>query len=71
MIQNRACVNGIVAAVLSASIIPLHGALAKEKSPRLQKAVGKPATVKMEKHDAAKDGAARPEASEAAPAPAQ
>ncbi len=42
MIHNEPCVNGILAAVLSASVIPLHGALAKEKSPRLQKAMGKP-----------------------------
>jgi hypothetical protein len=36
-------VNGIVAAVLSASIAPLHGALAKEKrkapEPRVMRAV--------------------------------
>ena len=48
MIQNRPCVNGIVAAVLSASIVPMHGALAKEKSHRLQKINGKPATPKVE-----------------------
>jgi hypothetical protein len=41
MIQNRPCVNGIVAAVLSASIVPTHGALAKEKSHRLLKAMAK------------------------------
>ncbi|WP_363350303.1 hypothetical protein [Methylocystis echinoides] len=46
MIQNEPCVNGILAAVLSASVIPLHGALAKEKSARLQKAIGKSANVK-------------------------
>ncbi|CAJ0885993.1 hypothetical protein AMST5_03667 [freshwater sediment metagenome] len=48
MIQNRPCVNGIVAAVLSASIVPTHGALAKEKSLRLLKINSKPAAPKVE-----------------------
>ncbi len=47
MVQ-KPCVNGIVAAVLSASIIPLHGALAKEKSHR-QKAVVKPRSPYFER----------------------
>jgi hypothetical protein len=42
MIQ-KPCVNGIVAAVLSASVVPLHGALAREKSTRLLKALAKTA----------------------------
>ncbi|MGJ0507799.1 MAG: hypothetical protein ACR652_11900 [Methylocystis sp.] len=58
MIQNRACVNGIVAAVLSASIIPLHGALAKEKSPRLQKVIGKRSAPKIERIGDAPNAAA-------------
>ncbi len=48
MIQNQPCVNGIVAAVLSASIAPLHGALAKEKSLRLQKINSKPRVPKID-----------------------
>lgn len=48
MIQNRPCVNGIVAAVLSASIVPMHGALAKEKSHRLQKINSKPRVPTVE-----------------------
>jgi hypothetical protein len=48
MIQNQPCVNGIIAAVLSASITPLHGALAREKSPRLQKISSKQRAPKMD-----------------------
>lgn len=33
MINQRTCVNGILAAVLSASFLPIHGALAKEEKP--------------------------------------
>lgn len=68
MICNQTCVNGILAAVLSASIVPLHGALAKEKSPRLQKVSARPAAAKAEKHDAAPSGVAT---SPAPAAPAQ
>jgi hypothetical protein len=71
MIHNQTCVNGILAAVLSASIIPLHGALAKEKSPRLQKVSARPAAAKMERHDAAPPSAATPAAPETTPPPAQ
>lgn len=57
MIHNEPCVNGILAAVLSASVIPLHGALAKEKSARLQRAIAKPIAAKYAKYDAVKDAA--------------
>ncbi len=60
MIHSQPCVNGILAAVLSASVIPLHGALAKEKSARLQKAIAKPVVAKAIKPDAVKDNAATP-----------
>ncbi len=65
MIHNEPCVNGILAAVLSASVIPLHGALAKEKSARLQKAIGKPISLKYPKHDVGKETAATPAAAAA------
>lgn len=46
MSNRRPCVNGILAAVLSASIIPIHGALAQGKSPTAQKPIVKlPATL--------------------------
>lgn len=64
MIQNRPCVNGILAAVLSASILPIHGALAKakEKLPGEHKAVAKPETKKPAKPDAPKEDAVKPDA---------
>jgi hypothetical protein len=57
MIQNRTAVNGILAAVLSASVIPIHGALAKEKAPAAHKAAARPAATKHEKAEAPKDDA--------------
>lgn len=68
MIQNRSCVNGILAAVLSASILPIHGALAKEeKSPGAHKTaakkIDKPAAHRMDRQEAPKDDAATPETS--------
>lgn len=46
MTNRRPCVNGILAAVLSASVIPLHGALAQEKTPTAQRPVPRlPATL--------------------------
>jgi hypothetical protein len=57
MIQNRTAVNGILAAVLSASVVPIHGALAKEKSPAAHKAAARPAAKKHEKSEAPKDDA--------------
>lgn len=66
MIQNRSCVNGILAAVLSASILPIHGALAKEeKSPTAHKAaakkIDKQAAHKIDKGETPKEEAAKPE----------
>jgi hypothetical protein len=54
MIHNQSCVNGILAAVLSASVIPLHGALAREKSARLQKAIARHRPASLPERDAAK-----------------
>ncbi len=65
MINNQGCVNGILAAVLSASVIPLHGALAKERSARLQRAISKHRPTQLYERDAAKAASATP----AAPAP--
>jgi hypothetical protein len=69
MIQNRSCVNGILAAVLSASIVPIHGALAKEKAPTPHKTAARrietPAAHKTDSQEAHKDlknGAAKPDA---------
>jgi hypothetical protein len=46
MTCRRPCVNGILAAVLSASVIPIHGALAQEKTPAAQRSVASlPATL--------------------------
>lgn len=73
MIHNQPCVNGILAAVLSASVIPLHGALAREKSARLQKAIAKPAArpaARSQRRDAVTDGAVTSEATDVG-APAQ
>ncbi|WP_442755553.1 hypothetical protein ACNHKD_02480 [Methylocystis sp. JAN1] len=74
MIQNRSCVNGILAAVLSASILPIHGALAKEKSPTAHKTAAKKtdnqSAHRIDKQETPRDDAAKPETSGAgAPAP--
>lgn len=69
MITTRPCVNGILAAVLSASIIPIHGALAKEKAAPLKHAVKQPAKHARPtppksdagKSDAGKGDAAKPD----------
>ncbi len=65
MIQNRSRVNGILAAVLSASIVPMHGALAKPKSPDAPRAAAKKidhaAVKKTDKQAAPKDDAAKSE----------
>ncbi|MCC3245634.1 hypothetical protein LG047_09910 [Methylocystis sp. WRRC1] len=60
MIHPRPCVNGILAAVLSASILPIHGALAREKAPAAHKAakkhaVKKPAPAEAPKAEPAPD----------------
>jgi hypothetical protein len=55
------CVNGILAAVLSASIIPIHGALAQEKSPTAQRPIARlPATLPIE-NEASRSEATKPE----------
>lgn len=67
MIQNRSRVNGILAAVLSASIVPMHGALAKPKSPDAPRTAAKKldhaAVKKTDKQAAPKDEAAKSETS--------
>ncbi len=65
MTNRRPCVNGILAAVLSASIVPIHGALAQEKSPTAQRPVVKlPATLPV-KNESAPGEAIKPEETEA------
>ncbi|QGM99567.1 hypothetical protein F7D14_05385 [Methylocystis parvus] len=63
--QNRSCVNGILAAVLSASIVPTHAALAKEKPPAPHKTAAKKmdeqAAHRSDKQEAPKEDAAKPE----------
>lgn len=68
MITCRPCVNGVLAAVLSASFLPVHGALAKEKTPAAQKHAAKSIAKKPEKpsaspkEDATKTDSAAPAA---------
>jgi hypothetical protein len=55
--NQRSCANGILAAVLSASFLPIHGALAKEArsatAPGAAKHVAKkPAKPPASKHEA-------------------
>ncbi len=66
MIHNQGCVNGILAAVLSASVIPLHGALAKERSARLQRAISKHRPSQLYERDAVTAAPSTPAASTAA-----
>jgi len=49
MINQRPCVNGILAAVLSASFLPIHGALAKEEKPAKTQAATKHVAKKQTK----------------------
>jgi hypothetical protein len=66
MTNRRPCVNGILAAVLSASIIPLHGALAQEKTPTAQRPIVRlPATLPVKNESSAVE-AIKPEEAEAA-----
>ncbi|MGD9543406.1 MAG: hypothetical protein AB7F41_09305 [Methylocystis sp.] len=66
MTNRRPCVNGILAAVLSASIIPLHGALAQEKTPTAQRPVARlPASLPV-KTESSMGEAVKPEEMEAA-----
>ena len=65
VVDNR--VNSVLAAVLSASVIPIHGALAQEKTPSGQRAVAKlPATVQVKAGPALAEEAPKPEDAEAA-----
>jgi len=66
MTNRRPCVNGILAAVLSASIIPIHGALAQEKTPTAQRPVARlPATLPV-KNESSPNEAIKPEETESA-----
>ncbi|MFZ3181785.1 MAG: hypothetical protein WA156_16645 [Methylocystis silviterrae] len=62
--NQRPCVNGILAAVLSASFLPIHGALAKEDSsanaPGAAKHAAKHAAKKPAKPPAQKQDANKP-----------
>ncbi len=65
MSNRRPCVNGILAAVLSASIIPIHGALAQEKTPTAQRPVVRlPATLPV-KNESSPGEAIKPKETEA------
>jgi hypothetical protein len=68
MIQQRPCVNGILAAVLSASILPIHGALAKEKTPATHK-TAKHAVKKIDKQETPKEDPMKSDAGSGAAAP--
>jgi len=60
MTNRRPCVNGILAAVLSASIVPIHGALAQGKSPTAQKPIARlPATIPGKKESSPEEAAKR------------
>lgn len=59
MINQRPCVNGVLAAVLSASFLPIHGALAKEPANHAKQVVKKP--NKPAAHKPADAGKAAPE----------
>ena len=54
-------VNSVLAAVLSASIIPIHGALAQEETPTAQRAASP-----MKAEPASAEEATKPEDTEAA-----
>ena len=67
MTGRRPCVNGILAAVLSASIIPIHGALAQGQTPTAQRTVARlPATLPVKNDSSSRDEATKREESEAA-----
>lgn len=60
MINQRPCVNGVLAAVLSASFLPIHGALAKEEKPANASSAAKHAAKKPAKPTAQKQDAGKP-----------
>lgn len=49
MINQRPCVNSVLAAVLSASFLPIHGALAKEEKPAKAQTAAKHSAKKQTK----------------------
>lgn len=56
--NHRSCVNGILAAVLSASVVPIHGALAQPKPPAAERPAPKlPATLPTRPEWTAKEAA--------------
>lgn len=57
MINQRPCVNGVLAAVLSASFLPIHGALAKEEKPAKTPMAAKQTAKKQTKPAAPKEDA--------------
>ncbi len=62
----RPRVNGILAVVLSASIVPIHGALAQEKTPTAQRTVAKlPATLPVKPQSSSPEEATKFEEEEA------
>jgi hypothetical protein len=60
MINQRPCVNGVLAAVLSASFLPIHGALAKEDRSANAPGAAKHAAKKPAKPPAPKQDASKP-----------
>ncbi len=58
--NQRPCVNGILAAVLSASFLPIHGALAKEERSANAPGAAKHAAKKPAKPPAPKQDANKP-----------
>ena len=60
MLNQRSCVNGILAAVLSASFLPIHGALAKEERSTNAAGAVKHAAKKQTKPAALKQDANKP-----------
>ncbi|MBI1981315.1 MAG: hypothetical protein HYS63_07165 [Methylocystis sp.] len=52
--NQRSCANGILAAVLSANFLPIHGALAKEERPATPGGAKHAAKKPAAKHDANK-----------------
>ena len=58
--NQRSCANGILAAVLSASFLPIHGALAKEERSANASSYAKRGAKKLPKKPAVKHDANTP-----------
>ncbi|MBM3550486.1 MAG: hypothetical protein FJX45_01730 [Alphaproteobacteria bacterium] len=58
--NQRPCANGILAAVLSASFLPIHGALAKEQRSATASGAAKHGAKKPPKSPAPTHGASAP-----------